>query len=873
MQSGCSRLFPVVPGCGGRQPGQIRDKIRIAILPIEAQLCLPAMPFRLHCPGRRRSRRRCRRWRRQSRSDDAGGPIRRLSFTLKSTMTFLLRCCRLCLAHRYESITIDDNGAISSECVAHTTHRWSIIPQLALAVVFFCGIAGLPGRKMPVDFVLQPAAICTSIYRRRVQKPGHREAVAGIAASYSRYSSDLQDASSIDQQRRRCREAASRNGQSIPSELEFADEAISGTKRDRDGLNAMLAAANQGRFGTLYLDSLSRLAREFVLTMPMLKQLVYVDKTRVISVSEGIDSSTASWELMAIFQGWMAGEYIKALRLAVLRGLEDVVLNGWSVGDWCFGYASEPIPDSEVHRRGRDGKPRMRVIINEDHAGWVRKIFHWFVEENKSMSWITRNLTRLKAPKDHRSTKEGWHPDYVRRVLRNEKYIGVWPWGQKTNVRNPLTGQLVQEARPAEEAAKWIRLHPHLRIIDDATFFKAQAILDENEAKLAAVRRANGQLVGSRSETGRARHTLQGLFKCAACGCTLQIVGSRGGYFGCAGYKRGLCTCRTQLRRDLAEAKILEAITNRIFAQPAWLDVIVQEAQNCWSERENSLPQHAVEISRKLAAVKSKIGRLIDAVESGGSDLVDLQERLQRRKREKQSLEQELARLEASASPAKSPPTRDWIESKLKTLHAVLQSGGPEANSVLRKLLGGHVLVEEGTSDGRKRKHMVGRFTISTKTILAGVDSPLVPEQEVVAVRKEEIIVDFRVLPQWMRQAGDVKAALDTGLNHRELAQQMACSRTQVGKIRAQWFKSQGLAVPDGRKLRKRSPYPAQAVALADAVKQLLDEGLAMKEIAARLKCDKGVVTAAMRCWYEKRGLPVPDGRHRRKELNEIRRA
>lgn len=57
---------------------------------------------------------------------------------------------------------------------------------------------------------------------------------AFIGASYSRYSSDLQDASSISQQQRKCQEKAALDGITILSELEFADEAVSGTKRERD---------------------------------------------------------------------------------------------------------------------------------------------------------------------------------------------------------------------------------------------------------------------------------------------------------------------------------------------------------------------------------------------------------------------------------------------------------------------------------------------------------------------------------------------------------------------------------------------------------------------------------------------------------------
>src|SRR4051812_23080561 len=55
--------------------------------------------------------------------------------------------------------------------------------------------------------------------------------------------------------------------------------------------------------------------------------------------------------------------------------------------------------------------------------------------------------------------------------------------GSEDNIRNPLTGQLMQEGRPPEECAKWVRERPQLRLIEDPQFFMAQAILDDNDAR------------------------------------------------------------------------------------------------------------------------------------------------------------------------------------------------------------------------------------------------------------------------------------------------------------------------------------------------------------------------------------------------------
>ena len=62
---------------------------------------------------------------------------------------------------------------------------------------------------------------------------------------------------------------------------------------------------------------ISQLA-ESVITMPMLKELVYVHRVRIVSVTEGIDSSQNNWDLLANFMSWVHEQYLKVLREAVL---------------------------------------------------------------------------------------------------------------------------------------------------------------------------------------------------------------------------------------------------------------------------------------------------------------------------------------------------------------------------------------------------------------------------------------------------------------------------------------------------------------------------------------------------------------------------
>ena len=378
------------------------------------------------------------------------------------------------------------------------------------------------------------------------------------SASYSRYSSDLQDEASIETQQEKCRDAAVRDDKSIAPELEFFDKAISGTKLDRDGLNALLAAAEAGQFNTLYFFSLSRLARESIITMPILKRLVYVNHVRVISVTEGMDSDRDGWEMMAQILAMQHERYIKELSAFVFDGQETAIKNGFSVGDFCFGFGTVPVEGSEKTRRGRHPRPRMIYVIDPTTAKWVLLIFHWFVVERRGQRWIARELNRQGAPKDHRATTKEWRHQQVSKLLANRKYIGIWPWGELKNVRDPATGDVAQEERPAEESEKWTRHFPHLRVIDDGTFAAAQKLLEANKEKFAYRHDEDGTF--SHDQRGAAaanpRHLLSGLIVCSHCGRTFNVGGADGKYMFCPGYHQGVCPCQTTLRRDRAEAMI-----------------------------------------------------------------------------------------------------------------------------------------------------------------------------------------------------------------------------------------------------------------------------------------------------------------------------
>ena len=676
----------------------------------------------------------------------------------------------------------------------------------------------------------------------------------------------MQREASIRDQQRKCRQRAEQDGLHIPPELEFFDEAVSGTKRDRDGLNRMLEAAEQGRFSTLYIESLSRLARESILTMPILKRLVYRYGIRIVVLDEGIDTANEGWDLIASILAQHHERYVKDLGKQVFRGQEGAILDDYGVGDYCLGFTSEPIPGSEQGRRGRNAKPRTRYAIDPETSQWVRRIFHWFVIERREIAWIVRELNRLNAPKDHRSTTPTWRHPLVLGVLKNRKYIGVWPWGESENVRDPETGDVRQEPRDEEEARRWTRHFPELRLIEDDVFEQAQQLLQENSDRYAGNRKANGQLNGSKPGSGdaRPRNLLSGLLRCEKCGSTFHVGGANGRYYFCPKYKPGVCEHQTQVRRDLAESMILDAIGLSVLDNPAWREEVFRQTLAAWREQRSSTPEELRTIDEALNRVERKIQRLLDSIEEDEAG-PDIQERLAQRRRERDDLRRQRQRLQRSTPSDDAKPTREWVDAQLKELGESLHGGGPAAAHALRTLVGESIIVREIRTPGKQRFHVELHMKIRRASLTPECNS------NDGAGAYDEIVIDLREPSRESLLAEEAKALFDEGFLVKDIAELLGVHRNMANRALRYWYESRGEDVPNLRARRMTIDWggsPRKYIEICPQVRRLYEAGEPLQEIAKQLGCTRDVIDKSLKYLAETEGLVLIDGRTRRKNLN-----
>lgn len=366
-------------------------------------------------------------------------------------------------------------------------------------------------------------------------------------AAYTRYSSDMQRPASLDDQARNIRTYCTRIG--LPAPRVFSDAAISGSRDDRPGYQALLAAASRREFDVLLVDDLQRLSRDSAETTTVLRRFAF-HGIRLIGVSDGTDTAREGHELETGIKGVIGEHYVRDLAKKTHRGLTGRALDGASAGGLPFGYRV-----TETGRRAQD----------EAQAETVRRIFAEFIA-GSSARQIAATLNAGKVP-----TARGgaWCMTAIygdtRRgigILANPIYVGRQIWNRSRWVKHPDSGRRQRMERPE---AEWIITeHPELAIVTPQIWEAAQRRLRATRARTAESL-ARGKKKGGGSQN---RYLLSGLLRCEECGGPLVIVDYY--RYGCATAKdRGVAVCSSRIKvpRVDVEAALLKTLKDELLTE------------------------------------------------------------------------------------------------------------------------------------------------------------------------------------------------------------------------------------------------------------------------------------------------------------------
>ncbi|MCY4501943.1 MAG: recombinase family protein [Alphaproteobacteria bacterium] len=415
---------------------------------------------------------------------------------------------------------------------------------------------------------------------------GHSDSISRFAI-YARYSSPLQEMTSISGQLRLCRDRVATLGGVIADE--YTDPELSGTAMQlRPGLRQLIEDARARRFDAVYVEALDRLARSQADMAWLYRELRFLG-IDLYSLEDGqVDS------LHAGIKAIVSEMFIDNIGNKTRRGQNEAVHDRRLIGSSVYGYRI-------ANRISGSGKPvRGLRTVEPAEAEVVRRIYRLYLD-GMSPTLIVRLLNREGVPGPDGGA---WESGIVRGhrhngILRNELYCGRVIRGRTRSRRHPDTGRRHFDPLPREE---WTVIEaPELRIVDDETF---QAVQDEVQR-----RRSRHHTVVTPQR--KAAYPLTARVHCGLCGSHM-IIADRNTY-RCVVRRRDPQSCANG--RGIALEDLEHAAARQLFGwllsrDRDWRDMFAAAGREN-AERRRILQERAGDaadgIARLLAVIESGI--------------------------------------------------------------------------------------------------------------------------------------------------------------------------------------------------------------------------------------------------------------------------
>ena len=540
----------------------------------------------------------------------------------------------------------------------------------------------------------------------------HEKIATGRVGIYARYSSDLQNESSIDDQARRAREAIARAGGDPTKATVFPDYAVSGGSMERPGLEALLRAVEAGRIDVIVTEDVSRISRDMGDAAHIFKRLQFAG-VPLIGLSDGIDTSAKQGKLTYAFKSMMAEWYVDELRDRTLRGLEGRALAGFATGGVPFGYRTEPEVDGSGRVLGN------KIAIDEGEAPIIRRIFTEYRDDG-ALHRIARALNREGIPSPRAGSKHkrfGWGASTIRAILHNEKYAGTWRFKERQWVKVPGTNKRRPRARAADEVMSIER--PELRIIDAELWTAVQE-------RLAAVHRKYTRHTAERVESPKkTSYLLSGILICNECGFPLTIYGGASrNYYRCnTNYGKGTCKNDLRVREEVIRADCLDAIREQI-QTPRAIEYVRRKIGELLGSYTRELDKDLKERRERLQRTEDRIKGLVGFIADGDrseyvvSTLRDLEAQA---KAERAAIE----RLQREAQQPIRLPSLEEITRGAFSLENLVTGNPEQARTRIRRFLRDGEIRVIRTADGYEVRGEVFPLALAASNENAQVDQRL----------------------------------------------------------------------------------------------------------------------------------------------------
>ena len=496
-----------------------------------------------------------------------------------------------------------------------------------------------------------------------------------IAAIYARKSTEQTGMSdeekSVSRQIEHAKIYAEKKGWTVPEELIFVDDGISGAEFvKRPGfIRLMNALKPKPSYQFLVMSEGSRLGREQIETAYVLKQIVD-SGVRVFFYLEDRERTldTPLEKLLLQLSNYADEQERDRARTRTYDAMVRKARLGHVTGGMTYGYDNQDVQSSEGHRL------HVVRVVNPKEAAIVRQIFEMYAG-GLGITRIAHHLNHEKvlAP---RQNVTGWSPSAVREMLRRPLYRGQIVWNESEKIVRGGT----KKRRRRPESDRIVIDAPELRIIPADLWESVQARL----ARIKAT--------GPREHDVESKYLLTGMARCAQCGGPMLVVGPgtsrrEGRYYACAYHKkRGSTICKNGM---LAEQELLDKVLLRSLAnvlQEKVLDVAIEDALIQIRSQHDTQLDRRTQIERELSLIEATEKRLVDGIAKGDS-MDPLLARLRSEETRKKELIGELDRLERlGPSELDIARLKREMKQRLADLPTLLGNHVSEGRKLLRLL-------------------------------------------------------------------------------------------------------------------------------------------------------------------------------------------
>jgi site-specific DNA recombinase len=487
-----------------------------------------------------------------------------------------------------------------------------------------------------------------------------------ICAFYGRYSDDLQNDRSVEDQFRDLNAHAERENW-ITAEY-YSDHAVSGASMNRPGIQSLIKDLERRKYNVVLAESLSRISRDMSDTSYFRKVCKFHD-VEIITLAEGLVG-----DMEVAFKGYQNQQYLEDLRIQVRRGQRGRVKEGKITAGLAYGY-------EVVKKFDHKGEPiRGERNIIPEKADVVRRIFDAYAD-GKSPKAIAKELNAEGVPSP---TGKKWHPSTINGhrdrgygILNNDVYRGMIVWNKATELREPGTNRRIPRPNPESE---WVKHEAeHLRIVTDEQWNAAKARQKKLDEKPAW------------NKKKRPKYLLSGLLRCGSCGGPYAIASQ--GRYSCSNHRnKGTCDNGKGIKRTDLEGTILAGLRGYLMDE-VLLKEFCEEFTKHVNDMRMQMNSKIVGYKKELIATEKGIRRCMEAIKDGIEPAL-IRDEINGLADKKKALELKLEQTE-EAPTYLHPKMADHYSKEVNQLIQVFETGdhGTAATSAIRGLIDTIILI------------------------------------------------------------------------------------------------------------------------------------------------------------------------------------